>query len=145
MGARDIWHRKHCSKPVKTGWADCRKDFSSVKPVPLNRLGAGAVVLARIVFADSTGDKVRPAVVLSVSRHEVQVLPLTTSRNRFRYPLCYVELEQWFEAGLSKPSGVERRPVMLERGDLVGVMGQLVESDWARVMGDSASASLVAA
>jgi len=108
--------------------------MTSVKPVPFNRLKAGVVVWVHVPFADVSGEKIRPAIVLSASSHSVEVLPVTTSPRRFNFPHRYVEVEEWAAAGLVRPSGVRRQPISVDRRELVGVAGTLSESDLFRIL-----------
>src|SRR4051812_12725651 len=77
--------------------------LSIVKPVPRSRLVAGIVVWAHVPYEDGTGEKTRPAVVLSASGHKVVVLPATTSPSRLRYPDLYVEVADLDGAGIVRP------------------------------------------
>jgi hypothetical protein len=50
----------------------------SCKPVALNQLRPGVLVMARVPFADGDGDKVRPAVVRAATGRSVTVHPCYT-------------------------------------------------------------------
>lgn len=114
--------------------------LNTVKPVPRNQLVAGAVVWAHLPFRDGTGEKVRPAVVVSAATHEVVLLSTTTSPNRLRYPGRYVEVTDLEAAGIRHASGVALRLTTVPRIDLVDIVGGLSPGDAERVftsLGDS--------
>jgi hypothetical protein len=112
--------------------------------VPRNRLRPGTVVMARVPFAPERGrrgaptseqDKVRPVVVVGVSRHGCICSPCTSAASRHRYPWAHTELEDLGSAGLSRATGVKRREVVVPFRDCFTVCGVLAESDLERVLG----------
>lgn len=111
--------------------------LSVVKPVPRSRLTTGAVVWAHVPYRDGTGEKTRPAVVVSTTSHEVVILPVTTSPNRLRHPDWYVEVQDLDRAGILHPSAVALQPVVVDRIDLINITGELSPADAERVLGPS--------
>lgn len=109
--------------------------LSIVEPVPRGRLTAGVVVWAHVPYRDGTGEKTRPAVVLSATSHEVMVLAVTTSSKRLSYPWRYVELLDRERAGILRPSAVDLEPISIDRIDVVNITGELSTADAERVLG----------
>ncbi len=109
-------------------------DLTKVVPVPMNRLTEGTVILARVPYSDCADDKPRPVIVLGTRGRVVIALPCTTRPHR-RAMRDHVELDDLAEAGLSRPTGVSRRPITLDRIDLIQIEGKLSERDWAAVVG----------
>ena len=101
-----------------------------VEPVARTALVRGAVVWAHVPFADGHGTswKTRPAVVVDASGREVTLLPLTSSLMSRGRP-GVIEIRHWVEAGLTRPCSLVRRPVTLDRIDILNVVGQLHEDD----------------
>ena len=106
-----------------------------VDPVPRRALVPGAVVWAHIPFNGSAAPrsgssewKTRPAVVIAANGREVTLLPITGSlAGRARFDA--VELRHWDVAGLTRPCAVLRRPVTLDRIDIVDLAGHLHDDD----------------
>lgn len=97
----------------------------------LEQLQPGTVVLAQIPYADGTGWKTRPAVVISAETDRVQVLPATTVR---RDQYSCVQLHEWADAGLTRPTYVQERSVEVERKtEITSVRGRLSDRDWLAV------------
>lgn len=109
-------------------------DLTKVVPVPMNQLTEGRVVRARVPYSDCADDKPRPVVVVSRRGREVTVLPCTTRPHR-RAMQDHVDLDDLAEAGLSRPTGVSRRPITLDRIDLIEILGSLSDRDEAAVFG----------
>jgi hypothetical protein len=102
----------------------------ALKPPALSALAPGTVVLAQVPYAEETGWKTRPAVILTVGDRVVGVQPVTSSYSRDDFG-C-LELDDWAQAGLSRPCALMRRSVELDRRlDLISVVGQLSARDWA--------------
>jgi mRNA-degrading endonuclease toxin of MazEF toxin-antitoxin module len=102
-----------------------------VKPVALRNLQPGTVVYAHVPFADGTGSKARPAVVLRADTHTVDVAPIT-SRDRRDHP-AYTGLSSWRGAGLSRPSFAARQVIQIPRSAVYSVVGTLTDDDFALV------------
>jgi hypothetical protein len=100
------------------------RDWNSVRPVPINAIRQGVVVWADVPFADGTGSKGRPAVVIDASGSTVTLQPVTSSLSRRRCPWRYLELSGWDEAGLSRPCAVQQRRVQVDRvvTEILGVL-----------------------
>lgn len=119
--------------------------------VPRNRLRPGTVVMARVPFAperarrgaasSSEQDKVRPVVVVGVSRDGCICRPCTSAASRHRHPWAHTELGDLESAGLSRATGVKLREVVVPFGDCFTVCGVLAESDLERVFGELAADS----
>ena len=101
-----------------------------VCPVPRSALVRGAVVWAHVPYANGRAGawKTRPAVVVVAIGREVTLLPLTSSLVSRGRP-GVVEVRHWAEAGLSRPCSLVRRPVTLDRIDILNVVGRLHEDD----------------
>ena len=105
---------------------DSRKpNLSVVKMVPRNRLMPGTVVWAHVPFDDVEDSKTRPAVVVAVRGRDVELLPVTSSESRYRYPHAYFEIDDPSTVGLDRRCAIRRRPVVVDRIDLLGVVGEL--------------------
>ena len=102
-----------------------------LRPIALRRLEHGVIVHARIRFSDGTGEKCRPVVVIARRGESVVVAPITGTDWRRRGA---IEILDWVESGLSKPSFVENRTVLLDRRfDIVGCAGRLSSRDVERL------------
>jgi hypothetical protein len=99
-------------------------------PVARTALVRGAVVWAHVPYADGDGStwKTRPAVVVDAIGRTVTLLPLTSSLLGQRRP-GVVEVRHWAEAGLNRPCSLVRRPVTLDRMDILNLVGHLHEED----------------
>jgi hypothetical protein len=109
--------------------------WNSPRPVPLSALRPGAVVWADTPFRDVNSSKGRPAVIVAATGSNVTVLPVTTSMRRLRSPADYHEVTNLATAGLSRPSGVHKRHVVLDRSAVSGVLGSLATTDYEQVFG----------
>lgn len=103
--------------------------MSIVKPVPLTRLLPGTVVWAHIPFADGTGEKSRPAVVIGTDSRDITLLPGTTSIRRLDLRGGYLEITDLDTAGLTRPTGVSRRPVIVDKIEIIMICGELAGDD----------------
>ena len=101
-----------------------------MRPVPRTALVPGAVVWAHVPYDDGDGTawKTRPAVVVDAAGRDVTLFPLTSSLLGRRRP-GVVEVTHWAEAGLSRPCVVVRRAVILDRIDILNLVGHLHEDD----------------
>lgn len=110
-----------------------------VQTVAMTRLDQGTVVWAHVPFVDGTSEKTRPAVVCERSRRDVTLLPITTSRTRFRRPDHHVELLDLESAGIHRESAVALQPVPVDRIDIIDITGRLSPDDALRVFGTTHS------
>lgn len=91
------------------------------------------VLLVPFPFTDQTGAKKRPAVVVNSSafnqRYSDLILMAITSK--FRNPLNFVELEiiEWQQAGLLKPSVVKPVLTTIQETIVIKKLGNLEVSD----------------
>lgn len=99
--------------------------MSVVRRIPRTQLTPGTVVWAHVPFADGTGEKSRPAVVLSRQGRDIELLPATTSMRRHDYPHKYVEIEDLESAGLNRATGVSLRPVVVDIIEIISITGSL--------------------
>ena len=68
-----------------------------------------SVVVARIEYADGTGSKVRPALVVSVGDEVVKTFRIT-SQYQFKSDVIkakYFKIVDWYKTGLRKPSWID--------------------------------------
>ncbi len=105
------------------------------RPIARNSLYEGVVVYAPIAFDDGVGSKTRPCVVLNCTQHEVTVLPLTTSK-RDLARAGWIPLVDWVAANLSRPCRAKSIPVVIERRELIVVIGELSDRDRRAIAGD---------
>lgn len=103
--------------------------MSIVKPVPLSRLRPGTVVWAHIPFADGAGEKSRPAVVIATESRDITLLPGTTSTRRFDLRNSYLEVADLDTAGLTRPTGINRHPVTVDKIEIISICGELAGDD----------------
>ena len=109
--------------------------WNSPRPVPINAFRQGVVVWADVPFADGTGSKGRPAVVIAASGSTVSLLPVTSSLSRCGYPAIHAELSGWDEAGLNRPCAVQQRLVRVDRFVITEILGALNPYDTSVVFG----------
>jgi hypothetical protein len=95
----------------------------------------GVVVWAHVPFEDGSGEKTRPAVVVSASAHDVVVRPVTTTASRHRHSRHYVEIIDLTDAGVLHPCAVANRTIEVPRIDLINITGELSTADAERVFG----------
>lgn len=87
----------------------------------------GDVVLVPIPFADLTGRKVRPAVVLGGNAHgDLFVVPITSQPHNIDLPL-----RNWAGAGLNVPCGIKAQLATLEASLVLKRTGTLEAADAA--------------
>lgn len=119
-----------------------RQDARSLKPVALKHLTEGAIVDAWVPYADGTGYKRRPAVVITADKFTVTAFPLTTSKRQKRRSPS-VDLVNWEQSRLSRPCALVQRRVTMPRTDILSVDGELVGDDraqfymWANMLNPS--------
>lgn len=106
-----------------------RQDNKALKPVALKHLAPGVIIDCWVPFVDSADYKRRPAVVVSADEYDVRVFPLTSSLGHRRLKTPIHVLENWQEEGLSRPTGMQRRVVVIARTSILGVSGELTGDD----------------
>jgi hypothetical protein len=111
------------------------------KPVATRQLKPGTVAYAQVPFADGTGWKSRPAVIVSVRGREVVVRPITTRREWKPRTAVSVPLRDWEAAGLSRPSQVSPLSVALDRMAVTGIVGRLSDVDLTAVQNSTRPAA----
>lgn len=91
------------------------------------------VILVRYPFADLSGSKIRPAVVISVPHisDDIFVVPLT-SKTASLLPDEF-ELTDWSSAGLNVATAVKRGIYTVNRSLVIKGVGKLSSSDSKRV------------
>jgi len=91
-------------------------------------LRPGEVVLIRIGFHQTTGGKVRPAVVfLDTGDDDFVAAPVTSQPARSDFDLL---IRQWQQAGLNVPSTVRTHKLtVLSKDEIVRRLGHLAEED----------------
>lgn len=111
-----------------------KPQMARVEVVAMNRLRPGVVVWGHIPFADGDGEKTRPAVVITTSGSDVELLPVTTKPGWYRTNGHHIEIRNGIAAGLDRNSSVRLRPVVVDRLEVLNVVGQLTTSDLAAVL-----------
>lgn len=96
-----------------------------------------SIVVARIEYADGTGSKVRPALVVSVGDEVVKTFRIT-SQYQFKSDVIkakYFEIIDWYKAGLRKPSWIDTVRFYEIDSDKVKIkiIGRLSERDIDRL------------
>lgn len=91
----------------------------------------GDVVIVSFPFTDGSGEKARPAVIVSGTRYNAMrsdvVLAAVTSRPpRNGLDHC---IEHWEQAGLFRPSTVRAKVATMHRACILHHAGRLQESD----------------
>ena len=104
---------------------------------PFARISRGDLVLAAVPLSKGKGFKTRPVVVLGSDDADLVVLTVSTHAPRNRFD---VELLQWRQSGLRKPSTVRcSKNHSIARFDVGRVVGYLSPHDWMSVLDVSAS------
>ena len=99
---------------------------------PMTSSDRGKIVLVRFVFADETGAKQRPVLILSTKpyhagRQEVVVAAITSNVGRLL--VGDHKIKGWRRAGLPLPSVVTGILRTITRDMIVGTLGPLSSSD----------------
>lgn len=103
-------------------------------PVARRLIVPGAVILARVPFAeDPSQSKVRPVIVHRLEGDVVVVQPCTSSPEGRRGPGC-MEIQDLGEAGLNRATSAVPRILRLSRIDLIEVEGHLGDADVRRLL-----------
>lgn len=95
----------------------------------------GEVVLVPIYFTDSSGGKVRPALVVSSEEYntkspDVMIASITSNRNAVPHPGDY-RIQDWKGANLLKPSLLQAKLATVEAGTIRRKPGNLQTGDLA--------------
>ena len=106
--------------------------LGAVRPIALNRLTVGTVIYAHLPFADGAGSDARPAVIVAVDGRTLTVFRIRTHRPWRHAGAPDAVIEEWMEAGLSRPSNLDRRPVTIDAAAVNSVVGELAEADRLR-------------
>lgn len=97
----------------------------------------GTVLFTGIQFSGSAGSKRRPVVVLSTEDFQQAgsrlIVVGVTSTVRPPFRTGDVLLNDWLQAGLMKPSAVRAGLTVIDRNEVVRVLGKLSDSDFANV------------
>lgn len=102
--------------------------------VSLRRLRLGDVVLATIPFADGSGQKKRPVIVVDRRQSEIVVLACT-SQVHHSGRRGFVPLADLAQAGLPKRSLINTiREVTVSAADLHQRLGHCSDRDWTAVL-----------
>jgi hypothetical protein len=130
---RNAGVRRHRIAAVAPGGERCHPVMSIIH-VAERLLKTGVVVRCDVPFADRSGSKIRPAVVVGRRGGMVEVMPITTSKNvRFPVDVPVHELEP---TGLRRPSVVRtNRVIAIERHGVIGILGALGERDRISILG----------
>lgn len=99
----------------------------------MNSFRFGEVVRVEIPFTDGSGQKQRPAVVVSSPRYnrerlELLVMPVT-SQLRHRDTYGTLVIQEWQPAGLSKPSAIKPLVVPVLKTRIHLRLGHLLRLD----------------
>lgn len=125
---KDRQHRSHLAE-VRT--------LTGVDRFPLGQCTRGTVLLANVDYADGTGSKTRPVVVIrTLNGHTVLVYRCTTKGFRAHGLTEITDLEV---CGLSRRTWIDPKPVEIERRMIIKAEGHLSEADEVRLFGASGS------
>ena len=129
----DVGLRRHRKKTDPDAGVLCTHEVMKVTKVAHRFLQPGTVVRADIPFADGTGRKVRPSVVVSASRLAVELIPCTSSPRATKG--SDVAINDLPAAGLHKPTRARTgRTVSVDRVAVVQVLGRLSSADLVAVL-----------
>lgn len=132
---RDRWNKPTTARPTP--------HLAIVEHIAMSRLSTGVVVWAHVPFAESDGEKTRPAVVVGRHGRNIELLPISTSPARFRFNGTHHELTDLDSAGLDRASGVRMASVTVDRIEVIQVVGELGPDDRAAIFGASLFASAI--
>ena len=123
--------RKTHPRGVPGSYGPPAVNLVDVRPVPFTALTPGTVVYAYLPYEDDNGrGKSRPAVVVSATRSDVTVLPIT-SKGHCAAHHAKVAITDLDAAGLDRPSWIQPRPVVIERRYINKILGRLADIDAA--------------
>jgi hypothetical protein len=103
--------------------------LSLVKRVPKTQLLPGTIVWAHVPYADGTGEKARPALIIGTRGRDIELLPGTTSDRRFALRTGYVEIQDLDCAGLHRKTGINLNPVIVDQIEIISISGSLGSED----------------
>lgn len=96
-----------------------------------------SILIARIEYADGTGSKSRPAMVIEFNDEVIKTYRLTTKyeNKSDRIKSKYFEIIDWFRAGLEKPSWIDTvQAYELDRKKIkIQIIGNLTDRDIVRL------------
>jgi hypothetical protein len=155
MPLRNTWTARHAATGVSERRRSRRREdrsgphraplgmerrLTGVSPVPLRQLQPGAVVRARIPFAQPTdGDKVRPALVVRCSQRPLVVVPIHSAKWNLRQAR-WLPVPESIAESLARASQFAPRLVELDRMEVIEVLGHPVPADERDATCPSASA-----
>jgi len=100
---------------------------------PTTTYSFGDIVLVPFPFADQSGAKKRPAVVVSSAAYHAQrrdvIIMAVTSQVRPTLGFGELLVNEWKKAGLLKPSVVKPLVATIEKGLILFRLGQLQDPD----------------
>lgn len=106
--------------------------LGAVRPVSAARLTVGTVVYAHLPHAEGPDSDARPAVIVSVDGRSLSVYRILTYRPWQRPVAPVLVIEEWEQAGLSRPSRLDRRTVVIDVVAVNAIVGELAEGDRRR-------------
>ncbi|MFM8238531.1 MAG: hypothetical protein ACKOBG_12385 [Actinomycetota bacterium] len=106
--------------------------LGAVRPVPVARLTVGTVIYAHLPHAEGPGSDARPAVITAVDGRTVTVFRILTHRPWQRTIAPVLVIEEWEQAGLNRPSRLDRRAVVIDAASVNAIVGELAEGDCRR-------------
>ena len=127
-GRQDVGLRRHRKTWSNGAGVLCSHEIMSVTKVAYRFLKPGVVVRAEIPYADGTGRKVRPSIVVSAGSRFVELMPCTSSpRATRRFDVAIHDLAS---AGLLKATKARTdRTVQVDRVAVIQVLGRLSAAD----------------
>lgn len=119
MIRKDRRERQHAAHLRYVRALALERTIRGCRPVALSSIERGAVVEAIIPFADGTGWKRRPAIVVDRLGTEVTLVPCFTRRRELPWD-C--ELEPRLQAQFSRPTVLRpRKTVTVDRIDVIAL------------------------
>jgi hypothetical protein len=122
---------RHLDDIYRQALARDRRWASGSAVVRQSEVGPGSVILATVPFADGTGEKPRPVVVLELSDAGVLVVPCSAQEKGKRSG--YTPISDRHVAGLLRATYVSRRTIHLAWDRLLVSLGQCSKLDWRRI------------
>lgn len=96
-----------------------------------------SIIIANVQYADGTGSKVRPALVIKFDDEIIRVFRITSQFHKKSKAIRdrYLEIIDWSEAKLKKPSWIDTvRYYDIENGGYrIKILGKLSNRDIARL------------
>lgn len=106
--------------------------LGAVRPVSAARLTVGTVVYAHLPHAEGPDSDARPAVIVAIEGRSLTVFRILTYRPWQRPVAPVLVIEEWEQAGLSRPSRLDRRAVVIDVVAVNTIVGELAEGDRRR-------------